>query len=1497
MAYTTIPNLPLATALTGSEQLEIVQNGVSSKTTTGAFAALNQTAGTVTQIITNAPITGGPITTSGVLSLATSGVTNDYLAPMPPATVKGNITAGTANPTDITAAQFIAAFGVGSVTQVNSGAGLTGGPITTSGTLSLSLTTVSGGTYGSTSSVGQFTVDAYGRLTAASEQVISIPYSQVIGLGTIATQNSNAVAITGGNINSTTIGAITPTTGQFTALTATGTTNLNVVASGTWNGSPIDIAYGGTGATTASTARANLSAAKSGVNSDITSLTGLTTPLSAPQGGTGFGSYTTGDILYADSSSTLARLNDVATGNALISGGVGVAPAWGKIDLATHISGTLPIANGGTGQTTASAAFNALSPITSTGDLILGTGVNTAGRLGIGSNGYVLTSDGTTASWQAIPVTGVTSINFGATGLTPSTATSGAVTVAGTLSVGSGGTGATTLTGFLKGNGTSAFTAQATIGNSDLANSSVTIGSTNIALGGTATTISGLTTLTLTQDPTSALQASTKQYVDTQVSTVSNQTFHTAVGYATTADLGTVAYSNGTGGVGATITNAGAQAALTIDGYTFTATDVINATRVLVKDQSSGLQNGIYIVTNEGSISANWQLQRATDFDTVGSGPTKIQTGAAAFVNGGTLNGATSWVMTTSGTIIVGTTSLVFSQTSSAGNILVNSPLVKVGNTISLGTVGVTFGGTGQTSYTAYGLLYAPTTGSIGQIGTGTSGYPLLSGGAGSAPSFSQLSLSGSGVTGTLPIGSGGTGQTTASAAFNALSPITTTGDLIIGNGTNSATRLAIGTNGYVLTSDGTTASWAAIPATGVTSFQTSLSGLTPSTSTTGAITLAGTLGVTSGGTGTTTQFTAGSIIFAGASGVYSQSNTKFFWDNTNNRLGVNTGAPNVNLTVVSNTQTASPPSAGSLPAGTDLYILGADAANTRITQDAYGSGNYPAYTGRQARGTAASPTASQTGDILAQYTGRGYGATGFASASNARIDMEAAENFTDTAQGSYISMHTTALGATSPVERFRVGPSGQWGIGGATYGTTGYAFVSGGASAAPSWSQISLTAGVTGTLPAANGGTGQSSYTTGDILYASSSSALSKLAAVATGNVLLSQGVGTAPAWGQVSLTSAVTGTLPAANGGTGQNTYTVGDLLYASGSTALSKLTAVATGSVLVSQGTGTAPAYSATPTVTSITAPTHLGGTTASSTLTLQSTSGIGTTDSVVIKVGNNGATTALTAASSGTVTIGTLNLTNALGTAYGGTGLTGFTAANNAIYSTSSSTLTAGTLPTAAGGTGLTTFTAANNAIYSTSSSGLTAGTLPVAAGGTGATTLTGVLKGNGTSAFTAATAGTDYVAPATATTFTATQTFSGSSSALAAVLTNSAEVATVSATAATGTINYDVTTQSVIYYTSNASANWTVNFRASSGTSLNTAMSTGQSVTVAFLVTQGSTAYYNNVVQVDGSTVTPKYQGGTAWSAGNASSVDAYVYTIVKTGSAAFTVFASQTKFA
>ena len=216
----------------------------------------------------------------------------------------------------------------------------------------------------------------------------------------------------------------------------------------------------------------------------------------------------------------------------------------------------------------------------------------------------------------------------------------------------------------------------------------------------------------------------------------------------------------------------------------------------------------------------------------------------------------------------------------------------------------------------------------------------------------------------------------------------------------------------------------------------------------------------------------------------------------------------------------------------------------------------------------------------------------------------------------------------------------------------------------------------------------------------------------------------------------------------------------------------------------------------------------------------------------------------------------------------------------------SSLTLGTaLPVASGGTGVTSSAAAPFALKGansdiTSLTGLTT-PLSVNQGGTGASTL----------------AGANIPVTNVANTFTGLQTFAGTSSNADLKTSNILETATVSATAATGTIPYDVTTQSVLYYTTNASANWTVNFRGSSGTSLDTIMSTGESISVTFLVTQGATAYYNSAVQVDGSSVTPKWQGGTAPTSGNASSIDSYTYVIIKTGSAAFTVLAAQTKFA
>jgi hypothetical protein len=124
-----------------------------------------------------------------------------------------------------------------------------------------------------------------------------------------------------------------------------------------------------------------------------------------------------------------------------------------------------------------------------------------------------------------------------------------------------------------------------------------------------------------------------------------------------------------------------------------------------------------------------------------------------------------------------------------------------------------------------------------------------------------------------------------------------------------------------------------------------------------------------------------------------------------------------------------------------------------------------------------------------------------------------------------------------------------------------------------------------------------------------------------------------------------------------------------------------------------------------------------------------------------------------------------------------------------------------------------------------------------------------------------------------------------------------EKITVSAVAATGTINFDALTQSVLYYTTDASGNWTLNIRGDGSNTLNSVMTTGQVFTVTFLVTQGATAYYQSGFEVDGSSVTPEWQGGDAPTEGNPSSIDAYVLSIIKTASATFTVLGSQTQFA
>lgn len=682
--------------------------------------------------------------------------------------------------------------------------------------------------------------------------------TSTFGFGSMALQNADAVQITGGNVAVTALsGAITianggtglgdtPTDGQlligngtdytlatltagagisitntaggitidasgagFGTVTSVGVdggatginfTNSPITTSGTIvMGGTLNIASGGTGATTATAARANLSAAKSGANSDITSISGLTTPLSVVQGGTGandslsgyiFGNGTSAftsvaSIPVADITGTLpisqggtgatsaaaARVNLLPSytgngGKALfvnpgatdviwqavagsgtvtsvdVSGGTtGLTTTGGPIIAAGTITleGTLVADNGGTGLTSYSA-----------GDLLYYASGTALSKLAIGASTRILTSTGSAPQWSdpaSVTVGAATSSTYATTSLNLDGGTAGAIP----YQTGAG------LTNFLAA------------GTGVLVNSS---GTPSYSMTPTLTSVA-LTTGTVSTTPASANDIANKTYVDNLVS--SGITYHASVKYEVPDSTGnlTATYNNGTAGVGATLTNAGAQVAFTPDG-----TVALVGDRILIYNQTNAFENGVYEVTTVGDGSTNWVLTRTTDADSYGlKDPDALGNGDAFFITSGAQGAGETYVCNTAGTITFGTTAITFVQISSAQVYSAGTGLTLTGTTFSLtAPVATTLGGTGLTSFTSGGAVYATSTSAL--------------------------------TTGTLPVASGGTGQTTASAAFNALSPITTAGDLILGNGSNSATRLAIGSNGYVLTSDGTTASW-----------------------------------------------------------------------------------------------------------------------------------------------------------------------------------------------------------------------------------------------------------------------------------------------------------------------------------------------------------------------------------------------------------------------------------------------------------------------------------------------------------------------------------------------------------------------------------------------------------------------------------------------------------------------------------------------------------------
>ena len=200
---------------------------------------------------------------------------------------------------------------------------------------------------------------------------------------------------------------------------------------------------------------------------------------------------------------------------------------------------------------------------------------------------------------------------------------------------------------------------------------------------------------------------------------------------------------------------------------------------------------------------------------------------------------------------------------------------------------------------------------------------------------------------------------------------------------------------------------------------------------------------------------------------------------------------------------------------------------------------------------------------------------------------------------------------------------------------------------------------------------------------------------------------------------------------------------------------------------------------------------------------------------------------------------------------------------------------------------------------------TTATLGNAAIGLGNTTTTvgNLSLGNVLITSVATTFPNSFLANSTATLGNATLTLGSPTTTVGNLALNNAtieniqEPANITATAANATINIDILSNVVVYCTANATGNFTVNFRGNAGTTFNNAVPANVSVSASLVTAQGATAYYNSLVQVDGATVTPKWQGGTAPTSGNANSTDTYVYVVMKSAANTYTILASQTKFA
>jgi hypothetical protein len=706
-AQVTITQLPAAGAITGTEAVPIVQNGQTVQTTTGAIAASpSQTQTFITKnqeptLPNSRALSGGTgigLTDGGAqstLQVFLNGVSaslesssNGIIAK-----VGGSVTGRT-----------LQTSGVG--LTIADGNGLSGNPTFSLTGVAASVANLSGTgmlalTGGGTSVSGRTMLGTANQINLANGDGAS--GSPTFSLADNATlPGVEGVTIPAGT---TAERPLTPNNGEIRYNTTT--SRVEAYLNGTWTTMGV-----GDGTVTSVSGTANQISVASGSTTPVIS---ITTNPTLP--GTAYVQMPAGDTAARPLSPTngMMRYNtDSLAFEGYING------AWSS--FASTGVGVLSV-NTGTGLTG--------GPITTTGTISIANTAVTAGsynaaNITVNAQGQLTAASSTTSL--------VSTFSAGTTGLTPASATSGAVTLAGTLNPANGGTGANTLTGYVKGTGVTAMTASptvpttdlsGTVTNAQLSNSSLTVGTTNISLGATSLTLGGLTSVAVTQDPTTNLQVATKQYVDGLVT--QGISYHTPVYVESPNTAGnlnaTYNQPGGAGdGVGATLTNAGTQAALTIDGVLTTV-----GMRVLIYNQTNAVQNGVYTVTTVGTVSTNWVLTRATDADTYGlRDPDALGYNDAFFVTAGATGAGETYVCTTSGVITFGTTAITFAQISAAQVYTAGNGLTLTGTEFSL-TAPVTAvnGGSGQTSYTTGDLLYASNSTTLSKRAIGTEGYAL----------------------------------------------------------------------------------------------------------------------------------------------------------------------------------------------------------------------------------------------------------------------------------------------------------------------------------------------------------------------------------------------------------------------------------------------------------------------------------------------------------------------------------------------------------------------------------------------------------------------------------------------------------------------------------------------------------------------------------------------------------------------------------------------------